>query len=84
MPIGGKGLAMVDARDMAEVAAIELRRRVRAPGKLPLDTINLVGPETLTGDDVAAIRSDVVGRSTAYGGGDSIGFEQNMASFMPR
>lgn len=84
MPIGGKGLAMVDARDIAEVAAIELIRRERASGKLPLDTINLVGPDTLTGEDVAAIWSDVLGRPVVYGGDDPSGFEQTMATFMPR
>ncbi|RZM35634.1 MAG: NmrA/HSCARG family protein [Sphingomonas sp.] len=84
MPIGGKGVAMVDARDIAEVAAIELIRRDRAPGRLPIETINVVGPETLTGEDVAAIWSDVLGRPVAYGGDDPSGFEQNMATFMPR
>ena len=84
MPIGGKGVAMVDARDIAEVAAIELIRRDRAPGRLPIETINVVGPETLTGEDVAAIWSDVLGRPVAYGGDDPNGFEQNMATFMPR
>ncbi|WP_454280660.1 SDR family oxidoreductase [Sphingomonas sp. Marseille-Q8236] len=84
MPIGGKGVAMVDARDIAEVAAIELIRRDRAPDKLPIETINVVGPETLTGEDVAAIWSDVLGRPIAYGGDDPSGFEQNMATFMPR
>ncbi|MFN3435420.1 MAG: SDR family oxidoreductase [Sphingomonas sp.] len=84
MPIGGKGVAMVDARDIAEVAAIELIRRDRAPDKLPIETINVVGPETLTGEDVAAIWSDVLGRPVAYGGDDPSGFEQNMATFMPR
>jgi len=84
MPIGGKGVAMVDARDIAEVAAIELIRRDRATGRLPIDTINVVGPETLTGEDVAAIWSDVLGRPIAYGGDDPSGFEQNMATFMPR
>jgi uncharacterized protein YbjT (DUF2867 family) len=84
MPIGGKGVAMVDARDIAEVAAIELIRRDRAPGRLPFETINVVGPETLTGEDVAAIWSDVLGRPVAYGGDDPNGFEQNMATFMPR
>lgn len=84
MPIGGKGLAMVDARDIAEVAAIELIRRDQAPGKLPIETINLVGPDTLTGADVAAIWSDVLGRPVAYGGDDPTGFEQNLASFMPK
>lgn len=84
MPIGGRGVAMVDARDIAEVAAIELIRRDRAPDKLPIETINVVGPETLTGDDVAAIWSDVLGRPVVYGGDDPSGFEQNMATVMPR
>ncbi|MER8874507.1 NmrA/HSCARG family protein [Mesorhizobium sp. M0814] len=84
MPIGGKGVAMVDARDIAEVAAIELIRRDQAPGKLPVETINLVGPDTLTGSDVAAIWSDVLGRPVVYGGDDPSGFEQNMATFMPK
>ena len=84
MPIGGKGLAMVDARDIAEVAAIELIRRDQAPGKLPVEILNLVGPDTLTGSDVAAIWSDVLGRPVAYGGDDPTGFEQNLANFMPR
>jgi uncharacterized protein YbjT (DUF2867 family) len=84
MPIGGKGLAMVDARDIAEVAAIELVRRHDAPGKLPIETINLVGPDTLTGTDVAAIWSDVLSRPVVYGGNDPSEFEANMATFMPR
>ncbi|SFS14018.1 Uncharacterized conserved protein YbjT, contains NAD(P)-binding and DUF2867 domains [Dyella sp. OK004] len=84
MPIGSKGIAMVDARDIAEVAAIELIRRDQAPATLPVETINLVGPDTLTGSDVAAIWSDVLGRPVAYGGDDLAGFEQNMASFMPK
>lgn len=84
MPIGGKGLAMVDARDIAEIAAIELVRRHDAPGKLPIETINLVGPETLTGMDVAAIWSDVLGRPVVYGGDDPSAFEANMATFMPK
>lgn len=84
MPIGGKGVAMVDARDIAEVAAIELIRRDQAPGKLPIETFNLVGPDTLTGEDLAAIWSDVLGRPVAYGGDDPTGFEQNLANLMPR
>jgi len=84
MPIGAKGLAMVDARDIAEVAAIELIRRDEAPGKLPIETINLVGPQTLTGSDVAAIWSDVLGRPVAYGGDDPTGLEQNLANVMPK
>jgi uncharacterized protein YbjT (DUF2867 family) len=84
MPIGSKGVAMVDARDIAEVAAIELIRREQAPGKLPIDAINLVGPDTLTGPEVAAIWSDILKRPIAYGGDDPSGFEQNLATFMPK
>jgi uncharacterized protein YbjT (DUF2867 family) len=84
MPIGGKGVAMVDARDIAEVAAIELIRRDQAPAKLPIEMINVVGPETLTGEKVAAIWSDVLGRPVVYGGDDPSGFEANMATFMPK
>ena len=84
MPVGSKGVAMVDARDIAEVAAIELIRRDQAPGKLPLETINVVGPDTLTGSDIAKIWSDILGRPIVYGGDDPSGFEQNMASFMPK
>lgn len=83
MPIGNKGVAMVDARDIAEVAAIELIRRENAPTKLPNETINLVGPDTLTGQDIAAIWSEVLGRPVLYGGDETSGFEQNMATFMP-
>ncbi|MDK4718669.1 NmrA family NAD(P)-binding protein [Rhizobium sp. CNPSo 3968] len=84
MPIGSKGVAMVDARDIAEVAAIELIRRDSASGKLPIETINLVGPDTLTGPGVAKIWSDILGRPVVYGGDDPSGFEQSMASFMPK
>lgn len=84
MPIGSKGVAMVDTRDIAEVAASELLRRDRAAEKLPSETINLVGPETLTGLEVAAIWSDVLDRPVVYGGDDPSGFEQNLASIMPK
>lgn len=84
MPIGGKGVAMVDARDIAEVAALELLRRDAAPKTLPLETINLVGPDTLTGPDVAAIWSEVLQRPIVYGGDDPSGFEANMARVMPK
>jgi uncharacterized protein YbjT (DUF2867 family) len=84
MPIGNKGIAMSDARDIAEVAAIELIRRERAPGKLPIETLNLVGPDTLTGPAVASIWSEVLGRPVVYGGDDPSGLEQNLGNFMPK
>ena len=83
MPIGSKGLAMVDTRDIAEVAAIELIRREQSAVPLPLDRINLVGPDTLTGADVAAIWTQVLGRPIIYPGDDTAAFEQNLRQFMP-
>ncbi|MET3447245.1 NmrA family NAD(P)-binding protein [Ralstonia sp. 1138] len=84
MPIGSKGVAMVDTRDIAEVAAIEVIRRDAAPGKLPIETINLVGPDTLTGPELASIWSETLGRPVAYGGDDPTGFERNLTNFLPK
>jgi uncharacterized protein YbjT (DUF2867 family) len=84
MPIGSKGLAMIDARDIGEIAAIELIRREQSATPLPLDRINLVGPDVLTGADVAGIWSEVLGRPIAYpGDDDTAGFEKNLRQFMP-
>jgi uncharacterized protein YbjT (DUF2867 family) len=83
MPIGDKGLAMIDARDVGEVAAIELIRREQSATPLPTNRINLVGPDTLTGASAAAIWTEVLGRPIAYPGDDTAGFEQNLRAFMP-
>ena len=83
MPIGSKGLAMIDARDIGEIAAIELLRHERAPAPLPLERINLVGPDTLTGEAVAAIWSTVLNRPITYGGDDTAAFEKNLLNFIP-
>src|SRR3954468_6036927 len=69
MPVGNKGLAMIDVRDIAEIAALELLHREQATQPLPITRINLVGPDTLTGADIAAIWTDVVARPINYGGG---------------
>ncbi|MDQ0010886.1 uncharacterized protein YbjT (DUF2867 family) [Luteibacter jiangsuensis] len=83
MPIGSKGLAMVDTRDVGEIVAIELLRREQAAEPLPLNRINVVGPDTLTGADVAAIWTDVLGRPVAYLGEDMDGFEKSLRQYMP-
>jgi len=84
MPIGSKGLAMIDTRDIGEIAAIELIRREQSSAPLPLDRINLVGPDTLTGTKAAAVWSEVLGRTIAYPGDDTAGFEKNLRQFMPK
>lgn len=83
MPIGSKGLAMIDTRDLGEIAAIELVRREQASTPLPLERIAIVGPETLTGADIAAIWTDVLGRPIVYPGDDTVSFEQNLRQFAP-
>jgi uncharacterized protein YbjT (DUF2867 family) len=83
MPVGSKGLAMIDVRDIAEIAAIELVHRNHATRPMPIERINLVGPDTLTGADAAAIWSEVLDRPIVYVGDDTAAFEQNLRNFMP-
>jgi uncharacterized protein YbjT (DUF2867 family) len=83
MPIGSSGVAMIDARDIADVAVAELLRRDRAPAPLARVTLDLVGPDALTGTSAAKIWSTVLGREIAYGGDDVVAFEGQMASFGP-
>ena len=74
---------MVDTQDIAEVAALELIRREESSVPQPLNRINLVGPDTLTGQDVAEIWTQVLGTPITYPGDDTAGFEQNLRQFMP-
>lgn len=83
MPLGSRGIAMIDTRDIAEIAAIELLRRERAAGPLPSTRLNLVGPDTLGGAEAAAIWSELLGRPIGYGGDDTRGFEQNLRQALP-
>src|SRR5690606_25134057 len=55
MPIGSKGVSMVDIRDIGEAAAIELVRRERGAMALARETYTLAGPDALTGEGVASI-----------------------------
>lgn len=83
MPIGELGLAMIDARDIAEIAALELIRRSSATESLPYEVINLVGPDTLTGAQVTAIWQEESGRDLAYGGDDTAMLERQLQQFGP-
>ncbi|MBB4001258.1 uncharacterized protein YbjT (DUF2867 family) [Aurantimonas endophytica] len=71
---------MVDARDIGEIAAIELLRRENSATALPLERINVVGPDTLTGPNIAAIWTDVLGRPINYGGDDTAGSSRTAVS----
>jgi uncharacterized protein YbjT (DUF2867 family) len=82
-PIGSKGISMVDVRDIGEAAAIELVRRERAAMPLERETYALVGSESLTGNDIARIWSEALGRSIRYGGDDLDAIEQRLKTMMP-
>ena len=69
-PVGSVGLTMIDGRDVAEIAALELLRRERSGDPLPTETIELVGPEVLTGESIARQWSDLLGKEVTYAGDD--------------
>ncbi|HKT26869.1 NmrA family NAD(P)-binding protein [Dyella sp.] len=68
MPMGDKGISMVDVRDIGEAAALELLRRERAAKPLPRETYALVGSDVLSGTDVANIWSEALDRQIRYAG----------------
>jgi uncharacterized protein YbjT (DUF2867 family) len=78
-PIGDVGVTMVDIRDIADAVVAELLRRERAPHPLPRTTIELVGPDTLTGAEIVAIWTSVLGHDVRYGGDDLATFESRAA-----
>jgi uncharacterized protein YbjT (DUF2867 family) len=83
MPIGSKGVSMVDIRDIGEAAANELVRRERNAVPLPRETYTLAGPDALTGEGIASIWSQALGRAVRYGGDDLLTMEQRLKSTLP-
>ena len=83
MPIGQRGAAMVDARDIGEVAALELLKRERSTQRLPRDLIDISGPEILTAERLTAIWSEVLGKPVTYAGDDLDAFEKKQRELMP-
>ena len=67
----------------ADAVAAELLRRERAPHPLPRTTIELVGPEVLTGAAIATIWASVLGKDVRYNGDDLAAFESQAAGMMP-
>jgi uncharacterized protein YbjT (DUF2867 family) len=83
MPIGQKGVSMVDVRDIGEAAALELLRREQSSVPLPSETYELVGPDALTGESVSAIWSEVLDRPIRHAGNDLDAFEARLKTMMP-
>ena len=81
-PVGNNSVLFTDIRDIAEVAARELLRRVATPDA-PSTTIDVVAPQILGGDRVAAIWSSILGRDIRYGGDDLDRMEQTLTQWLP-
>ena len=82
-PIGKKGVSMVDIRNIGEAAALELARREQAPTPLGRETYALVGPDSLTGEGIANIWSQALGRAIRHGGDDLVAMEQRTRTMLP-
>ncbi len=83
MPVGSKGISMVDTRDITEVATSQLLCHEQASAALPSKVVELVGPDCLTGLGLAALWTDVLGRPIHYAGDDLEAMEQTMKAFAP-
>jgi uncharacterized protein YbjT (DUF2867 family) len=83
MAIGNVGVSMVDVRDIADIAASSLLKRENSGVPLPRETIELVGPDALTGSELATIWSDILNKKINYGGDDLNAFESQMRTYAP-
>ncbi|SFO43280.1 NmrA/HSCARG family protein [Sphingomonas sp. OK281] len=83
MPVGAKGISMVDTRDIGLAAARELLRRERADAPLPAISYPLVGPDALNGAALATLWSEVLGLEIRYPGDDTETLEQRLKANAP-
>ncbi|MGA3251463.1 MAG: NmrA family NAD(P)-binding protein [Paraburkholderia sp.] len=83
MPIGEKGISMVDVRDIGDAAARELLRREDVGAPLPRETYELVGPDVIDAKTVVSIWAEALGRPVRYGGDDLNVLEQRLRSAAP-
>lgn len=77
-PLGSAGVSRVDVRDIAEAAAISL-----TGDDYKYETINLVGPEALTGKGVAETWNRLLNKSIHYGGDNLDAWEKQSLEYMP-
>ena len=82
-PVGNRAVLMADTRDIAEVAARCLLERQGADAPLPTEVIDVVDPEVFTGDAIAGLWADALGRPVSYCGDDLDAFEKMMGQFAP-
>ena len=77
-PIGNAGISNVDVRDVAEVAVAAL-----TTGAHNKKIYNLVGPEVMTGDRMAAEWSRALGKPVRYAGDDLDAWEAQFRAYLP-
>jgi uncharacterized protein YbjT (DUF2867 family) len=77
-PIGNAGISNVDVRDIAEVAVAALT--TNAHNK---KIYNLVGPDVMTGDRMAAEWSRALGKPIRYAGNDLEAWEAQNRAYLP-
>jgi uncharacterized protein YbjT (DUF2867 family) len=77
-PLGKVGVSRVDVRDIAEAAAVALTTDTHDGA-----TYNLVGPQSLTVGDVAAVWSEVLGKPVSSGSDDLNEWEAAARQTMP-
>jgi uncharacterized protein YbjT (DUF2867 family) len=78
LPIGSVGVSRVDVHDIAD-AAVNALTRPGHDGR----TYPLVGPEALTGEQVAEIWSGALSREVKYAGDDLAPWEESARSTLP-
>jgi uncharacterized protein YbjT (DUF2867 family) len=84
VPIGEKGISMVDVRDIGDAAARELLRREHSDAPLPREVYELVGPDALTASDMTEIWAEALGREIRYAGSDLDAMEARFKALGPQ
>lgn len=82
-PVGNRSVLMVDVGDLGDVAAAALLERQASEQVLPTERIDVVHPEVYTGDALAQVWAEVLGRPVSYGGDDLDVLEERSAASMP-
>jgi uncharacterized protein YbjT (DUF2867 family) len=82
-PIGHKGVSFTDVRDIAEVAVLELERRLAAKDALGPETFEVVAEDVWTGETAAKLWSDALGRPITYVGDDLDPWVKSLQAYAP-
>jgi uncharacterized protein YbjT (DUF2867 family) len=82
-PIGQKGVSFTDVRDIAEVAVLEIQRRLAANKPLGPEIYEVVAEDVLTGETATKLWSQALGRPIQYVGDDLDQWVESLRAFAP-